>query len=246
MEFTVNEFRDLIRILEQQPSWRTELRRWVLTDDILELPQIVRELAETQRRTEANLGQLAGRMDQLTERMDQLTEHMDQLTDRVDSLVQNVSRLADVQHQIGIDLGRLKGSDLERRYRERAPAYFHRLIRRPHALSADELVTLIEDARLQGHLSEEEADALFQADVIVRGRHQVEGTDLYLVVEVSWGVGLPDVQRAAERARLLARLGTPALPVVAGTWVTPEAQEAAEALQVRQVTNGHAADPEID
>lgn len=239
MEFTVNEFRDLIRILEQQPSWRTELRRWVLTDDILELPQIVRELAETQRRTEANLGQLAGRMGQLTERMDQLTE-------RVDSLVQNVSRLADVQHQMGIDLGRLKGSDLERRYRERAPAYFHRLIRRPHALSADELVTLIEDARLQGHLSEDEADALFQADVIVRGRHQVEGTDLYLVVEVSWGIGLSDVQRAAERARLLARLGTPALPVVAGTWVTPEAQEAAEALQVWQVTNGHAAAPDVD
>ncbi|MDH3605150.1 MAG: hypothetical protein OEU26_36605, partial [Candidatus Tectomicrobia bacterium] len=118
---------------------------------------------------EANLGQLAGRMDQLT-------EHMDQLTERVDSLVQNVSRLADVQHQMGIDLGRLKGSDLERRYRERAPAYFHRLIRRPHALSADELVTLIEDARFQGRFSEDEADALFQADVIVRGRRHIEGT----------------------------------------------------------------------
>jgi hypothetical protein len=41
MSFTVSEFRDLIQLLEQQPSWRAELRRWVLTEDILELPQIV-------------------------------------------------------------------------------------------------------------------------------------------------------------------------------------------------------------
>jgi hypothetical protein len=46
MSFTVNEFRDLINILEQQPSWRAELRRWVLTEELLALPQVVQDLAE--------------------------------------------------------------------------------------------------------------------------------------------------------------------------------------------------------
>jgi len=37
------------------------------------------------------------------------------------------------------------------------------------------------------------ADAVLQADVIVRGRRWEDGTEVYLVVEISWGVGLHDV-----------------------------------------------------
>ncbi|HJY82880.1 MAG TPA: hypothetical protein VKK81_17570 [Candidatus Binatia bacterium] len=37
MSFTVEEFRDLIRILEEKPEWRAELRRWVLSDELLSL-----------------------------------------------------------------------------------------------------------------------------------------------------------------------------------------------------------------
>ena len=42
------------------------------------------------------------------------------------------------------------------------------------------------------------------------------------------------------RASLLAHTGTPALPVVAGTWVTSEAANLARTQQVWQLTNGHA------
>jgi len=31
MPFTVEEFRDLVRILEEKPEWRAELRRLILT-----------------------------------------------------------------------------------------------------------------------------------------------------------------------------------------------------------------------
>lgn len=43
MAFTVEEFRDLLRILEERPEWRAELRRLVLTDELLTLPELVRE-----------------------------------------------------------------------------------------------------------------------------------------------------------------------------------------------------------
>jgi hypothetical protein len=49
MAFTVEEFRDLLRILEERPEWRAELRRLVLTDELLTLPELVRALAEAQQ-----------------------------------------------------------------------------------------------------------------------------------------------------------------------------------------------------
>jgi len=238
MAFTVSEFRDLIQLLEQHPTWREELRRWVLTEELLALPQMVRELADLQRQTEARMGQLAGSMDELAQRFDRLVI-------RIDGLTQRMEQLAETQLRMGSDLEQLKGHNLEQRYRERAPAYFSRLLRRVHALSNDELVALLDAAVTQGQLSRDEADAVLQADVIVRGRRWEDGTEVYLVVEVSWGVGLHDVQRAVERAALLTRLGIPTLPVVAGFWVTPEAQEPARAFRVWQVTDGRVTPPEV-
>src|SRR5215813_12697335 len=245
MAFTASEFRDLIQLLEQHPTWREELRRWVLTEELLALPQMVRELADFQRQTETRMGQLAGHVDALAQQTAQLTTHVDEQAQRFDRLLihisdlsQRMEQLAETQLRMGSDLEQLKGHNLEQRYRERAPAYFSRILRRVHALSNDELIALLDTAVAQGRLSEDEADEILQADVVVRGRHREDGTEVYLVVEVSWGVGLHDVQRAVERAALLARLGTPALPVVAGFWVTPEAEEPARALRVWQVTDG--------
>ena len=197
---------------------RAELRRLVLTEELITLPQIVRELVEAQHRTE----------------------------ERVNQLIQQVERLVEVQLRMGTDVERLKGSDLERRYRERGHAYFSRLVRRAHVLSGDELIALLDEAVAGGQLSEEESDEILQADVVVRGRRREDGAEVYLVVEVSWGVGISDVQRASQRAALLSRTGTPTLPVVAGYWVTPEAQEPARALRVWQVTDGSVIPPEAE
>jgi len=245
MAFTVSEFRDLLQLLEQHPTWRAELRRWVLTEELLALPQTVRELAEIQRRTEEHIRRTEEHMAQLAVRMDEQAQRFDRLVIRIDDLTQRMEQMAETQLRMGSDLEQLKGYNLEQRYLQRAPAYFSRILRRVHALSNDELVDLLDEAVAQGHLSQDEADALLQADVVVRGRRREDGAEVYLVVEVSWGVGLSDVQRAAERATLLARLGTPALPVVAGFWITPEAQEPARALHVWQVTDGRVIPPEV-
>jgi hypothetical protein len=158
MAFTVSEFRDLIQLLEQHPTWRAELRRWVLTEELLALPQTVRELIELQRHTEERMGQLAGRMDdlarqtvQLTVRMDEQAQRFDRLVIRIDNLTQRMEQLAETQLRMGSDLEQLKGHNLEQRYRERAPAYFSRMPRRVHALSNDELVALLDASVTQGH-----------------------------------------------------------------------------------------------
>jgi hypothetical protein len=213
MPFTVEEFRDLVRILEERPEWRNELRRLMLSDQLLALPE---QLAELRVYTEQRFQALAAQM----------------------------ADLIQVVQTFATDLGTLKGQSLEWEYRTKVYAYFGRIVRRAHVLSPDELTALLDDAIESGALSEAQADDVALADMIVRGRRRSDGAAVFLLVEVSWGVGPQDVERAIRRAALLAHTGTPALPVVAGTWVTPEAAGLARTHQVWQLTNGHAIGPE--
>src|SRR5438093_5572317 len=115
MPFTADAFHDLIRLVEAHPEWRAELRRLVLTDALLALP----------------------------EQVGVLTEQMTALTIQVTALARSVQTLTD-------DVGALKGRSLEADYRTKGHAYFGRLIHRPHVLTSDELVTMLEDDREQG------------------------------------------------------------------------------------------------
>ncbi|MDP8923693.1 MAG: hypothetical protein M3O34_12530 [Chloroflexota bacterium] len=44
MTFTVDDFEDLVRLLEQRPEWRARLRELLLPRELLELPELVRDL----------------------------------------------------------------------------------------------------------------------------------------------------------------------------------------------------------
>ncbi len=241
MPFTVEEFGDLVRILEEKPEWRVALRRLVLTDELLSLPEQVaslradtdrrfQELIEVQKRTEEQMALLTGQVAVLAEAQRRTEEQ--------------VAELVQAVHALTIDVGYLKGEVLENRYRTRGHAYFGRMVRRAHVLSSDELTSLFEEAIESGTLSEAEVDEIALADAVVRGKRREDGTDVYLVVEVSWGVGPSDVERAVQRAALLEKTGTPTVPVVAGRWVTSEAGRLAHAKQVWQITDGQAVSPE--
>jgi hypothetical protein len=279
MPFQVEEFRDLIRLLEERPEWREELRRLVLTDELLTLPQLVRALteaqaraegrlqgleeamaalAQAQARTEERVGRLETAVTALVEAQARTEERVGRLETAVTALVEAQARterqvadlttvvrtLSDHVGTLTVDVGELKGDSLERRYRERAPAYFSRLVRRARVVSAEELATLLEGAVTRRVLTEGEAEQVGWADLILRGRRREDDGDVYLVVEISWGVGPSDVERAAARAALLARAGLPTLPVVAGKSVTRDARTLAQTLQVWQVTDGQVIPPD--
>jgi hypothetical protein len=244
MAFTVEEFRDLLRILEERPEWRAELRRLVLTDELLTLPELVRALAEAQQRTEERLAMIEDRMASLIvaqqhteERLSTLAEALEVLIRRVDSLGRSVSLLHD-------DTSKLKGYALETRYRNHAMAYFAPMVRRAHVLDGDELQALLEEAVERGQLSEAETLDIILADVIIRGRRRADSAEMYLVVEVSWVVDLYDVERAVRRSSLLSKIGTPTLAVVAGETALGEAASLANRLHVWQITDGHVASPQ--
>jgi hypothetical protein len=98
---------------------------------------------------------------------------------------------------------------------------------RLRVLSVEERSSLAADARDAGRLLPEEAHDLLQSDLILRGK-AADGSDLFLVVEVSSVIDSRDVTRAARRAQLLATAtGLRATSVVTGMQgtnpVTPSA-----------------------
>jgi hypothetical protein len=165
------------------------------------------------------------------------------IEDQMSKLSKAMAELIRVARPL-VDEGKgLKEMGLEREYRTKVFAYFARVVNRPHVLDPDELTTLLLDAVDTGVLSDTEAHEISLADIVVRGKHGKGGPAIYLVVEVSWGVGVRDVERAVQRAALLARLGTPVLPVVAGRWVSPDADQLAHLSHVWQLRNGSAFSP---
>jgi hypothetical protein len=270
MAFTVEDFQDLLSILEHQPEWRAQLRRYVLTDDGIDLPGTLQAIADAQRttderlltlteqvqaltaaqsRTDARVDALTEQMQTLTLRVDALAEQVQALTVRLDVLTQHVDALADRLDKrlikIDDDLGRMKGILLEMRYRERPHTLFRHIIRRAKALSPDELYRRVDQAVQAGQLTEDEAEEIVLADVIARGRQILNAEEIYGVVEVSWGISPKDVARAAEQAALLAKTGVKTVGIVAGEWISPDAIGEADRQQVWRVLDGAAIEPEL-
>src|SRR5438093_11243041 len=67
MPFTIEDFRDLVRLLEEKPEWRAEMRRLILTDELLALPERVErgflELTEAAKRHDEQIAEMRAEMD---------------------------------------------------------------------------------------------------------------------------------------------------------------------------------------
>ncbi len=193
MSFTVDEFHDLVRLVEERPEWRAELRRLVLTDEMLALPE---QLAELRAQSERQFQALTAAQQRTDERLAELAEAERHTASQVATLTRTVSTLVD-------DVGELKGQNLELLYHQRAAAYLSRIARRIKTLSTDELAVLLDDAVDHDQLSDAERDDILLADLVVQGRRRDDETPVYLVVEISSGIGPHDVERAVQRAALL-------------------------------------------
>ena len=249
MPFTIEDFRDLVRILEEKPEWRAEMRRLILTDELLALPERVErgflELTEAAKRHDEQIAEMRAEMDRRFAETDRRFAELIAETERLRQEVDQKFAVVIVTLKVhGDQIGDLKGMSLERQYADHAPSYFRKIVRRLHKLSSEELAVIVDDAVDAGQITPREADDLVAADIVVRGRRTAGQSDVYLVVGVSWGVGKDDVERAARRAAILAKLGIPTLAAVAGEFVTADAAELARTEGVWQVMDGRVIAPE--
>ncbi len=97
MAFQVSDYHDLVRLLNQHPEWREELRHLLLTPDVLELPQAVRELVEAHKRAEERLTRLEQAVAELAEGQKELIEAHKRSEERLTRLEQSVAELTEAQ-----------------------------------------------------------------------------------------------------------------------------------------------------
>jgi hypothetical protein len=256
MAFTVADFHDLVRLLEERPDWRADLRRLVLTDDVLGLPAAVRDLVEAQRRSEERLAGVEQRLERVEGRLEGAEERLGRLEESHARLEEAVAKLADVQREMLSEqrnmrreqqimrrqLDSLRGESLEGRYRQHAPAYFGKLLRRTRVLSTQELATLVDDALDAGALSRLERDDVLDVDLVARGQRWEDGKNILLAVEVSVAIDAGDVERVVRRAAVLGKIQD-AMPVVAGERLTPAGRSLAESYGVVVALDGRVGKP---
>ncbi len=254
MPFTVEDFHDLVRLLEERPEWRAEMRRLVLSDEYLAVPE---QIAEFRRDAEQRFREVDEQIAEVRREVAEVRQEVAELRQEVAELRRDTeSQFSRVVLQIGQlqtdmktvkdDVAQLKGENLERRYHERAHAYFGRLIRKAQVVTPEELSGMLEDAEGRGVLSASDRDEVGWADLVLRGRWRADDRHVMVLAEISSVVDRHDVLRATDRATLLAKLGTPVVPVVAGASVTERAADMARSRNVWQMLNGRVVEPAGD
>lgn len=202
------------------------------------------ELTKTQKRAEEKAGRLEAALSKLTEaqrraeeKTGQLEAALIKLTEAQQRTEEEIRSLALKQGKMDDRLGMVMGNQLEQRYRERAYAYFGRLLRKPQAVAWPEIEDELED-----RLTDAEVQDLALVDLLVRGnlRNHPEKLEVWLAIEISAMVDRGDVERAERRAGLLRKAGHLVVPAVAGYDITEGGRGLAQAGYVAWLLNGRA------
>ena len=233
MAFTVTDVRDLIRLLAEHPEWRAELRPLILGDEFQELPGIVRDLGEAQRRTESNLAALTEEVRALGADVRALTEEMRALSADVKALTVGLGTLSGTVGELGREVAEYVGPTYELLFGLKASSLFGPWLRRPRATGVGDLERL-DDAVESGLLSQKELDSLYALDLLILGgdRQTAGFPETLVAVEISRTIDRGDIERAIGRAELLRRLGYLALPAVGGREIGPREQQFADEQKV--------------
>ena len=217
----IRSYFDLISILREHPDWLDELRKLILTEELINLPKKFDEFVKQYQNFIEN------EFKPLKQTVQKQGEDIAVLKEDVAVLKQDVGVLKS-------DVGDLKGDSFERKVRERAPSYFGKIIRKCKLISHIELANILDDALDTGIIGDDERDDALLCDIVVTGALRSDKERKVLIVaEVSVVVDKQDVERAASRTKVIEKcMGLPGIPVVIGKEHTEGALKRADELQV--------------
>lgn len=243
MAFTVKDMPDLTRILLDHPEWLAEVRRLVLTDELLNLPSLVRELAAIQQRgdqrMESAIAELISTQQQTAQQIAELTTAQQRTEQRMEEFATALQRTDQNTNRLDRTLQTVRGTALEQKYTLHAAGYFGKWLRRIKVIHPHGVMPEFEEL-LDSRLSDEEVDDILLLDVILKGNLKRPETrpEIYLAMEVSGTIEAYDIQRAQARSALLRKAGLPTIPVVAGERLDEEADDLARSKPIVVVQNG--------
>ena len=207
--------------LRADQGFREEVRREVLTAELLSLPERFAALVDEVHALTGSVDAVTAQVDALTAQVDALAAQVDALAARVGALTARVDafveatdrRLGFLERQVtrlADDYGDLRGLVLEQQVRQNPGYYLHKYARRVHVMSIDQLL----DEPQASALSEEEQDVLARTDVLARGVSRESGRAVFLVVEATWRPHSGDVEREVTRRDILASKSIETLAII--------------------------------
>ncbi len=193
---TINTIQDLIRLLRENEEWRNAVRRELLTEELLELPQRFAEYVAANNKWRGDVDEWRGGMDEWRGGVDQ----------KLDSL------------QISVDS--LRGTALETKmYTKLAPLVAREFdvkrVRRILSLGTDylaiagyrsEFMGKVEDAAEDGVISEDDETRIQVTDLIMRSLRKSDGSVLWFAIEASGVINDDDITRAKRSADIITKV----------------------------------------
>ncbi|GAB5046313.1 hypothetical protein [Thermodesulfovibrio sp. TK110] len=240
-EYPILTFADILHALKSHPEWLEELRKIILTTELLELPKKFNELLKKVDKIEKDVETLKQDVAVLKQDVAILKQDVAVLKQDVAILKQDVAVLkqdvAILKQDVAVlkkdmaylkgEFGRFKGKDFERTIKERYYSFFGRILRKSRLIQFEEVVPILDDAEEKGLITEEQRDSVLNLDLLVKGEIKSTHKLVILAVEVSYSLYEDDIQRAIERAQILSHiLHEEVIPTV----VTAEAKEDLEKL----------------
>ena len=263
---TLNTIEDFLRVVREDAEIRAAVRRELLTDELLALPERVsalmksfeahREITnqhkeDTDRRFDIVINRLDGQDETLRQHKEDTDRRFDIVINRLDTqkedtdrqfgiVVNRLDRQHDMYRRQHDDLGRFRGNyaiSAARNSDGEIAGLFARLRGMGRMLQVRRLGKEERDAMLNDNLDAVESLALRdsvwlgfpRADIIAEVMDRRNpGPGFYIAVEASYTVGIEDVLRATNHARILRRVtGQDAYAVVAGVRMGPSVEDGA-------------------
>jgi len=227
-------FEDILEALRDNPIWVEQMRAIILSEELLSLPaRFNKFIKEEFRPLKEKTDKIEKDVEVLKADVKVLKEDVAVLKQDVEILKQDVAVLKQDVRGLKVDVNTLKGESFENKVRDRAPAFFGKLLRRTRVITTQDFVDTLDDAVDAGLISDNERDYALNADVVVRGKMRDSGKEVILVGEASVTVDLEDVERASRRAEITARaFNQEAIGVVVGKEIADRAQKAADEYSV--------------
>ena len=234
---TVDTIEDIIRILREKPEVREAVRREILTDELLELPEKVARIITIQEQILERLDGHGERLEGIETVQQQILEQLGEHGKRLDEHGKRLDgidvRLEGIDVRLdGID-GRLDGLDskvfrlegkvsrLEGLAAMQVAEKRYALIALEMGLDEPRMLSLVEIAKMAmsdaaSEYTESELNSFRDCDIIMSARSS-DGGESYVAVQVSTTVDHDDIRRAIDHAKMVERFtGRPARPAVAG------------------------------
>lgn len=250
---TMDTAEDLIRILRQDPEILDKVRRAILTDELLELPEKFSEMSNTQSemsktqdgilRTQAEMQKSQAEILKTQAEMQKTQAEMLKIQD---GILKTQAEILDRLQRVEDRVGHLVGAELERKIFRILPVRLNRIyqLRRPRIVlrqgdftpHTQEFLNDVENALDSRTITEQQYERILLTDLVVRATRKDGQGAIYFAVEASGPIARRDIDRAVTSSETIHGLyQTEAIPVVAGYRIYQSDQTYAEENKVRTI-----------